>query len=346
MQKTIFGYTHDGRAVHRIVLNSGTARCGILTYGGALQFLEVPDRNGDMTDVVLGFDTVEGYQSQDKYIGAIIGRYANRIGDSGFSIHGTKFSLFSNSGPDHLHGGKNGFDKKIWRAEEVPGGVRLTLESPHMEEGYPGNLKADVTYILYGNELAIKFEAVSDRETVCSLTNHAYFNLGGQGSGTIENHLIRLNASRYTPVKDERCIPTGEIARVDGTPMDLRRPVHISQNIEKDFDQLKYGGGFDHNWVIDGQPGELRPAAEAVDPDTGILLAVDTTLPGIQFYTGNHLDGCPPGKGGAVYGNRHAFCLETQFYPDSPNQPDFPSAVLSPGEVWSHTTVMKFGVEK
>lgn len=345
MERKFFGETPDGRRVDLIVLDSGPARCGVLTYGGTLQFLEVPDRAGQPTDVALGFDGLEGYLGQDKFIGALVGRYANRIGGSTFTLEGVRYRLRANEGENHIHGGGEGFDKKLWEAREIPQGVRLSLTSPHMEEGYPGRLEVSVSYLLHGTTLTIRFEAASDRDTVCNLTSHAYFNLKGQGRGKVTDHELKLFASNYTPVADSASIPTGELAPVEGTPMDFRAPRLIGERIDQDFPQLRFGSGYDHNWAVDGSTGILRPAAQAYSAESGIAMEVDTTLPGIQFYAGNFLEGCPAGKGGAVYGNREGFCLETQFYPDSPNRPGFPQPLLRAGEKYDHTTVFRFSVK-
>lgn len=343
MNISLFGYTAAGQRVDRVVLDSGSVRCGIITYGGVLQFLEAPDKNGDFVDVVLGYDTVADYEKQDKFMGALVGRCANRIRKSRFTLNGTEYRLFANNGENHLHGGEQGFDRKLWTAQEVPNGVRLTLKSPHMEEGYPGNLDVAVTYTLEGCDLTIWFEAVSDRNTVCNLTSHAYFDLDGQGGGRVLDHELKLFSKEYTPVSDSASIPTGEIAAVAGTPMDFRNFTPIGKRIDEDFDQLVFGSGYDHNWVVEGQIGKLRPAAKVFSPHSGISLTVETTMPGVQFYSGNSLSGGPVGKGGAVYGRRDGFCLETQFYPDSINHSTFPQPVLREGERWEHTTVFRFG---
>lgn len=344
MRREPFGTMPDGKVVERITLDSGKARCSIVTYGGALATLEVPDRDGKRTDIVLGFNTLEDYRRQDKYIGALIGRYGNRIGGSRFALNGTEYPLYANEGRNHLHGGKEGFDKKLWAAAEIPDGVRLTLVSPHMEEGFPGTLKVEVDYKLVESTLTIQYRATSDADTVCNLTNHAYFNLGGQGSGSILDHTLRLFAQRYTAV-DRESISTGALPVVTGTPMDFRVPVEIGARIDDDYEQLRFTSGYDHNWVLDGGTSVLHPAAEVHCPRTGITMRVDTTLPGVQFYAGNYLDGCPAGKGGARFGKRDGFCLETQFYPDSMANPDFPQPILRAGEIWAHTTVFSLSTE-
>ena len=342
--RTVFGHMPDGTEVEEVTLRGGAVTCKILTYGGAVRSLIVPDRDGDPVDVVLGFDTLEDYMAQDKYMGALVGRYANRIGGAKFTLNGVEYKLAANDGPNSLHGGKVGFDKQVWTVEELTDdSVTLSLVSPHMQEGYPGTLRVRVTYALSGGALAIDYQARCDRDTVCNLTNHSYFNLSGHDSGCAEGQFIRLNASRYTPTVPGS-IPTGEIAPVDGTPMDLRRAQPIGEHISDDFDQLTMAGGYDHNWAIDGWDGTLRPAASAFSMETGIMMAASTTLPGVQFYAGNFVGGCPAGKGGAVYGDRHGFCFETQSFPDSPNRPGFPSCVLRAGEEYRSRTVYRFDI--
>jgi aldose 1-epimerase len=344
-EQTRFGLMQDGAPVERMVLRSGKLRCAVLTYGGALQSLWVPDRAGRAVDVVLGFDRLEDYRAQDKYIGALVGRYANRIGGSYFTLNGTGYPLYSNDGKNHLHGGKTGFDKRVWTVEELrDDAVTLSLTSPDGDEGYPGTLRVQVTYRLSGEGLTVDYEAVSDRDTLCNLTNHSYFNLAGHDSGPVTNQIIQLFAGQYTPA-DEASIPYGTAEPVDGTPMDLRRPQPIGEHIDDVFDQLQKARGYDHNWVVPGQIGQLRPAARAYCQETGIVLEADTTLPGVQFYSGNYLHGCPKGKGGAAYDDRWGFCLESQFYPNSPNCPAFPQALLRAGETWRHTTAFRFSLQ-
>ena len=327
----LFGKMPDGTLVEEYTLRDGDLSCGIITYGGALRSLLVPDREGKPVDILLGFDTLEDYRRQDKYIGALIGRYANRVGGSRFVLEGQEYRLAANESPNHLHGGMAGFDKQVWGVESaLENTLTLTLQSPDGQEGYPGNLEVTVTYTLGDSALSIDYRAVSDRTTLCNLTNHAYWNLSGHNSGDIREQQFRLPNSRYTPV-DAGAIPTGTIDPVEGTPMDLRQLQALGKR------------EYDHNWAIDNWDGTLRLAAQAFSPGTGIDMEVLTTLPGIQFYTGNFLDGCPKGKGGAVYPRHGAFCLETQYYPNSPNIPDFPSAVLPAGEVWRSKTVYRFG---
>ncbi len=340
--KTVFGNMPDGTQVDLVTLRDGQFTCEIITYGGAVRSLTVPDRDGNPVDVALGFDTLEGYLAQDKFLGALVGRYANRIGGAKFSLNGTEYPLAVNDGPNALHGGVAGFDKQVWTVDELTDNtVTLSLVSPHMQEGYPGTLQVWVTYTLADGALSLDYRGTCDQDTVFNPTNHSYFNLSGHGSGSVEGQYIQLNASRYTPTVPGS-IPTGEIAPVDGTPMDLRAAQPIGARIDEPFEQLALAGGYDHNWAVDGWDGALRPAASAWSQDTGIVMEVSTTLPGVQFYAGNYLDGCPAGKGGAPYAKRHGFCLETQFYPDSPNQPNFPSCVLRAGEEYHSATVYRF----
>lgn len=340
-----FGTMPDGTPVEELTLREGGCTCGVLTYGGAVRSLTVPGRNGPV-DVALGFDSLEDYRKQDKFLGALVGRYANRIGGARFTLEGVEYPLAANdNGVNHLHGGVVGFDKKVWAVESLSeNAVILSLTSPDGEEGYPGTLRVKVTYTLKDGGLEIAYQAVTDRTTVCSLTNHTYFNLSGHDSGPVTGQLIQIHAGHYTP-GGAGLIPTGEVAPVDGTPMDLRVPTPIGAHIDEPFEQLKLGGGYDHNWVIDGWDGTLRPAARAVSPKTGVTMAVETTLPGVQFYAGNFLGGCPAGKGGAAYADRWGFCLETQSFPDTPNHENFPSCVLHPGETYRAVTVYRFGLE-
>ena len=341
-----FGTMPDGTPVELYTLAAGALSCQIITFGGSLQSLRVPDRSGRPVDVLLGFDALEPYRTHGKSLGALVGRYANRIGGAKFSLNGQTYQLAANNnGVNHLHGGLVGFNQRVWTVEEA-GDDRLALSlfSPDGEEGYPGNLTVRVTYTLTEEGLTIGYRAECDRDTVCNLTNHAYFNLSGHDSGPVLDQTIQLLADRYTPT-DPLSIPTGEIAPVEGTPMDLRRTTPIGARIGEDFPQLLQAGGYDHNWIPNGEAGTLRPIARAASPATGISMEVLSTLPGVQFYTGNYLDGCPAGKGGAAYANRWGFCLETQFYPDSPNHANFPSCVLRAGEVFDHTAAFRFHVE-
>ena len=340
--RTAFGQMPDGTPVELLTLRDGACTCQIITYGGAVRALTVPARDGTPVDVALGFDTLEDYRTQNKYIGALIGRYANRIGGAKFSLNGVEYPLSVNDGVNSLHGGPTGFHAQVWAVEALSGNaVTLALTSPDLHEGFPGALEVKVTYTLKGGALAIDYWAKSDKDTVCNLTNHSYFNLSGHSSGSAESQFIRLYASRYTPTLPGS-IPTGELAPVDGAVMDLRRAQPMGACIDESFEQLTLAGGWDHNWAVDGWDGTLRPAAWAWSPDTGIAMETLTTLPGIQFYSGNYLDGCPAGKGGAPYAKRWGFCLETQYFPDSPNKPGFPSCVLRAGEEYRSATVYRF----
>lgn len=338
-----FGMTKRGEAVRELTLDNGVLRAKVLTFGGALRALTVPGRK-EPVDVVLGYDTLEEYETQDGFFGALVGRYANRIAQGRFSLNGREYTLARNNGPNHLHGGTVGYSHRVWTVEEASAGrAVLTLDSPDGEEGYPGHLQVRVTYALEENALVICYEAVSDRDTPCNLTNHSYFNLSGQGSGTVLNQTIQLFCSHYTPA-DGTNIPFGRIEPVEGTPMDLRKAAPIGARIDEPFQQLVWGHGYDHNFVVDGQPGVMRPAARAASQDTGVVMEVETDSPGVQFYTANFVEQGRKGKGGAVYGERHGFCLETQHFPDTPNQPSFPCATLRPGERYHQTTRFRFSV--
>ncbi len=340
----VFGILPNGTEIETVSLKKGALSCRILTYGGALQSLTVPDRQGNPVDVVLGLDTLEAYCEHDKFLGALVGRYANRIANGKFVLGGKEYSLFTNDGPNHLHGGAVGYNQKVWKIEDLQADqVVLSLLSPDGEEGYPGNLPITMTYRLTEQGLELSYEAESDADTVCNLTNHSYFNLAGHGSGVVDSQTMQLFADRYTHVR-EGAIPTGELPPVDGTPMDLRQPTPIGVGAESDFEQLVLTQGFDHNWVINDWDGTMRPAACAYAKETGIRMQVLTTLPGIQFYAGNYLDGCPAGKGGAKYYKHCGFCMETQFFPDTPNQPSFPSALLRKGEKYLHKTAYLFDI--
>ncbi len=341
-----FGVMPDGTAVELYTLRGGALSCGVITFGGSLQSLRVPDRTGKPVDVLLGFDALEPYLIHGKSLGALVGRYANRIGGARFTLNGETCRLAANdNGVNHLHGGLHGFNQRVWTVEEAEEDrLVLSLFSPDGEEGYPGDLTVHAAYTLTAEGLTIRYRARCGRDTVCNLTNHAYFNLSGHDSGPVLEQTIQLLADFYTPT-DPLSIPTGEIAPVEGTPMDLRRPLPIGARIGEDFPQLLQAGGYDHNWIPNGEPGTLRPIARASSSATGISMEVLSTLPGVQFYTGNYLDGCPAGKGGAPYANRWGFCLETQFYPDSPNHENFPSCVLRAGEAFEHTAAFRFAAE-
>ncbi|HEY0874031.1 MAG TPA: aldose epimerase family protein [Vicinamibacterales bacterium] len=342
-----FGTMPDGAAVERFTLrNAAGMEVQAISYGGIITSLRVPDRNGRFEDVVLGFDRLDDYLKDHPFFGAIIGRYGNRIAGGRFTLDGTTYTLATNDGPNHLHGGNKGFDKVLWKAAPVDGrnAVTFTRTSPDGEEGYPGNLQVQVTYTLTDeNELIVDYLATSDKPTVVNLTQHSYFNLAGQASGDILGHQLMLNADRYTPVNDT-LIPTGELAPVEGTPFDFRKPTAIGARIDGSHPQLKSGKGYDHNWVLNRSGSGLQRAARVVEPKTGRTLDIRTTEPGIQFYAGNFLDGTLTGKGGARYNHRTGFCLETQHFPDSPNHPKFPSTTLRPGEKYTSRSVFTFGV--
>lgn len=347
--KAPFGHTTSGTAVDLYTMkNSAGMVVKIMTYGGIIQKLEVPDRHGHLTNVVLGFKTLAEYQAKNNpgpYFGALIGRYGNRIANGTFTLDGKVYTLPKNNGPNSLHGGTAGFDTKVWTATPVApknGKVALKLHytSVDGEMGYPGTLQVDVTYTLdNGNNLRIDYRATTNKPTVVNLTNHTYWNLAGEGSGTVYGQLLRLNASRFTPV-DKTLIPTGVLAKVAGTPFDFTRFTPIGQNIRVSHQQVLFGQGFDHNFVLDrGKATGLVLAAQARDPGSGRSLAIWTTEPGIQFYSGNFLDGTLVGTSGKVYRQSDGFALETQHFPDSPNHPSFPSTVLRPGQVYSTSTV-------
>ena len=344
-----FGRTRGGEAVEVYTLrNRRGAEARVITLGATLVSLKVPDRAGRFEDVVLGFDSVAAYEGDPHFMGQVIGRYANRIAKGRFTLNGVEYKLAVNNGENHLHGGLRGFDKVVWRARPLSrragSAVEMTYVSRDGEEGYPGTLTARVVYTLTeANELRLDYSATTDRDTVVNLTNHAYFNLAGQGNGDILGHRLLLNADRFTPT-DAGSIPTGELRSVRGTPFDFRRATPLGARIEQDDEQLKFGSGYDHNYVVNGRAGVLRFAARASEPTTGRVMEVWTTEPGVQLYTGNFLfpDGEGVGKGGKTYRRRHGFCLETQHFPDSPNRPAFPTTVLRRGGRFRSTTVYKF----
>jgi aldose 1-epimerase len=319
-------------------------------YGGIIVSLRVPDKRGHIDDVVLGFDKLEGYLDKEPYFGAIIGRYANRITKARFSLDGVTYSLAANDGPNSLHGGNRGFDKVIWKAEpfENPkdAGLVFTYISKDGEEGYPGNLNVQVTYTLTDqDELVVDYEAMTDRSTPVNLTQHTYFNLAGEGQGDILGHELTLNADRFTPV-DKTLIPTGELRDTKNTPMDFSKPTVVGARINQNDEQLELAHGYDHNFVVRRTGTNPELAARVREPGTGRVLEVFTTEPGVQFYSGNFLDGTITGKKGHVYQRRSGFCLETQHFPDSPNHPDFPSTILKPGQVYRSRAIYRFSVEK
>ncbi len=348
VKKTAFGKTSGGMPVELYTLtNVNGMTVGIMTYGGTVVSLTVPDRHGKYADVVLGMDSVAGYQSQTNFFGALIGRYGNRIGHAQFQLDGQTYKLPKNDGDNTLHGGPQGFDKHVWKARPAVGAaIELTYVSRDGEAGFPGNLTARVIYTLTArNELKIDYTASTDKDTVVNLTNHSYFNLAGAGEGDILQHRLTLYADRFTPV-DAGLIPTGELRPVTGTPFDFLTATAIGARIGQSDQQLQYRKGYDHNWVLNKSGGSpdspLTKAAEVYEPSSGRVMEVLTTEPGVQFYTGNFLDGTVHGKGGKGYPFRGALCLETQHFPDSPNKPDFPSTELKPGATYSSTTVYRF----
>jgi aldose 1-epimerase len=344
VQKQGFGQLPDGQNVELYVLtNAAGIKARVMTYGATLVSLEVPDREGNFADITLGCDSLEGYLSASPYFGATVGRYANRIAKGKFTLDGVEYTLAQNNGENHLHGGIQGFDKVIWDAEPVrmeeAVGVKFVYLSKDGEEGYPGNLTCTVTYLLTDNdELRISYEAETDKPTPVNLTHHSYFNLQGQGSGDILDHELMLNADKYTPV-DEGLIPTGEIRSVADSPMDFTTPHTIGERI----DQVE--GGYDHNFVLRDGGGTLILAARVYEPRSGRVMEVHTTEPGIQFYSGNFLDGSITGKSGKVYHKHYGFCLEPQHFPDSPNKPNFPSTIIRPGDRYMSLTVFKFSTQ-
>jgi aldose 1-epimerase len=342
-----FGTAPDG-PVERYTVDNGSMQVAILTYGGVLQSIRVPDRHGRLADVNLGFANLTDYLERSPYLGNITGRYANRIAGGRFALDGTVHKLPLNDGPNSLHGGTVGFDRRVWAATRFAdggdAGLRLAFTSPAGDQGYPGALRAAVTYTISGDHgIRIDYEATTDAPTVVNMTNHALFNLAGEGSGSIEEHVLHLNADRYTPV-DGALIPTGRIDRVAGTPMDFVQATAIGARIRDRFDQLLTARGYDHNYVLNRSGDGLTLAAHVVEPRSGRTLTVHTTEPGVQFYSGNFLDGTLAGTSGRAYRQGDGFALETQHFPDSPNHPDFPSTVLRPGQTYRTTTVYRFGV--
>ena len=330
--------------------NANGVEVRTIPYGATIVSIKVPDRNGTRDDVVLGFDTGDGYQKDHPYFGAIVGRYGNRIAKGHFTLDCATYTLATNNGPNHLHGGAKGFSRVVWRAEPLTRdgkqAVAYTYVSRDGEEGYPGELTVRVTYTLTAsNEIVVEYDATTTKPTPINLTQHSYFNLAGEGSGDILGHQLTIVADRFTPV-DATLIPTGELAPVEGTPFDFRQPAPIGARIDADHEQIRHGNGYDHNWVLNGTAGQRRHAATLEDPKSGRTLDVSTTEPGLQFYAGNFLDGTITGKSGHVYKRRNGLCLETQHFPDSPNHPNFPSTILRPGERYQSQTVFAFGVKK
>ncbi|HVV70315.1 MAG TPA: aldose epimerase family protein [Verrucomicrobiae bacterium] len=348
MTRKPFGKTKDGTDVYLFTLrNAKGAEARISNYGGIVQSLKVPDRNGKLGDVVLGYDNLADYIKETPYFGALIGRYGNRIARGKFTLDGQQYTLATNNYPNALHGGVKGFDKVVWQPTVLAGpegpSLKLTYLSPDGEEGYPGNLSVTVVYTLtQDNGLKVEYTATTDKDTVVNLTQHSYFNLAGRGD--ILSHVVMIPADRFTPV-DDTLIPTGELRPVAGTPFDFRTPTAIGARINQDDEQLKFGKGYDHNWVINKEFGAFTLMARVTEPTTGRVLEVYSTEPGLQFYSGNFLDGTLKGKHGWVYQFRNGFCMEPQHYPDSPNKPEFPSVVLKPGQTYHNTIIYKFAAE-
>lgn len=347
IQKSAYGTTPEGEKVeHYLLKNNAGMEVGIITYGGRITSLSVPDNKGTSANVVLNFESLEGYLNENPYFGALIGRYGNRIAKAQFELDGNAYTLAGNDGENNLHGGLKGFDRVVWEVAASEAGEVATLKlrylSKDMEEGYPGNLNVLVTYTLDNdNNLSVDYEATTDKNTVINLTQHAYFNLSGDFSKTILDHELQLAADAYLPV-NAVLIPTGEIENVEGTPFDFRTAKLMGKDINAEDDQIQKGLGYDHCWVLNNQDQGLREVARVHHPASGRVLTVTTDEPGIQFYTGNFLDGTLPTTQGGHYGHRSGFCLETQHYPDSPNQKDFPSVTLRPGEKYNSKTVFSF----
>lgn len=351
IEQNAFGKTMEGQEVSLFTLQNVLGMKATLTnYGATVISLYAPDQNGNFDDVVLGFPTLDGYLKEHPFFGGIIGRYGNRIAKGRFNLDGVAYQLAANNGENHLHGGVKGFHKVVWSAAPVTQdsavGVKFSYVSKDGEEGYPGNLSCNVTYWLTNkNELKIEYHATTDKATPVNLTHHGYFNLAGQGKGDILAHQLEIFADHFTPV-DQGLIPTGALRPVEGTPLDFRQPHAIGERIINNDEQLKFGLGYDHNWVLNNSTGALAMAARVSEPATGRVMEVWTTEPGLQFYSGNFLDGTLTGKGARIYHHRSGFCLEAQHFPDSPNQPDFPRTILRPGESYSTVTIYRFAANK
>jgi aldose 1-epimerase len=349
-----FGKTKSGEAVQLYTLrNANGCEAEIINYGGIVVSLKVPDRDGKLGDVVLGFKTLREYETKSPYFGCLVGRYGNRIAGGKFTLEGKTYQLAQNDGKNHLHGGKAGFDKVVWSAKplQTKRGPALELKylSKDGDENYPGNLDVTAVYTLTNrNELRVDFTATTDKATIVNLTHHSYFNLAGEGNGTILDHLVTINASRFTPI-DKTLIPTGELRSVKGTPFDFTKPHAIGERVNAKNEQIKFGLGYDHNWVVNRPipfPGILPKHVKVEEPTTGRTMEVLSTEPGVQFYCGNFLDGTLVGKSGKKYPYRSGFCFEPQHFPDSPNKPNFPSTVLKPGKTYKNTIVYRFGAKK
>lgn len=343
---SIWGHTSDGKPVPIYTLKSGQIEVRVMAYGAKIVSIRTPDRSGKMADIVLGYDTLQGYLDDTKtHFGSVVGRYGNRIGKGQFTLDGKSYQIPVNNGANALHGGPIGFDQHLWQGKEVPNGVEFTLVSPDGDMGFPGTLTAHVKYTVEGDTLRLDYSATTDKDTVLNITNHSYFNLNGDDQGDILGHKIEIKSEKFTPV-DAGLIPTGEFTPVAGTPLDFRKPETIGARINDNTEQMQRGGGYDFNFVVDGSAGTLRPAAVVTDPASGRKMTVETTEPGVQFYSGNFLDGTFTGRHGNKYQKHAGLCLETQHFPDSPNHPNFPSTVLHPGRTFHSTTTFTFGVEK
>ena len=344
---THFGSLPDGTPVTLYTLQRGNIEVSFTDYGARLVSLKLTDRSGAVADLVLGYDSLALYLADRTYCGAVVGRFANRIANGAFTLDGIAYQIPQNDNTNALHGGTIGFDQKLWSASEIPNGLAMTLISPDGDQGFPGTLTVTVRYTLTDRGLQLDYIATTDKPTIVNVTSHAYFNLAGESSGNILDHEITIPAAHFTPVT-EALIPTGEFAKVDGTIFDLRRGVRIGDHIEDDNIQIHRGHGWDHNWVLgslESQPGQMKLAAILRDPISGRTMTVSTTEPGIQFYSGNFIDGTMPNRTGGLYLRRAGLCLETQHYPDSPNHPEFPSTVLRPGQTMRSTTLFSFGAE-
>lgn len=344
-----YGTTSDGKAIERYTLsNASGMEVTIITYGGIITSIRVPDRSGQLANVTLGFDNLADYETKSPFFGAITGRYANRIANASFTLDGKKYELPVTQPPNTLHGGKKGFDKRVWKASPQNGSLALSYVSPDGEEGFPGTLDTTVTYTLTAdNKIRIDYHATTNAPTVVNLTNHGYFNLAGEGSGSIYDHILMINADRYTPV-DQNLIPTGELATVAGTPFDFRLPKAIRPGQRSSHQQIVFARGYDHNFVLNRESlsdDALGLAARVYEPTSGRIMEVWTTEPGVQFYAGNFLDATLVGASGRLYRQSDGLALETQHFPDSPNQPSFPSTVLRPGETFRSTTIYRFFVD-
>tara|TARA_R110002096_G_scaffold207800_1_gene394277 strand:+ start:1942 stop:3126 length:1185 start_codon:yes stop_codon:yes gene_type:complete len=350
IEKSDLGKTQDGTIIEQYTLkNVKGVELKVITYGGRITSLKVPNKNGNFENVILGFDSIEDYEKDNPFFGALIGRYGNRIANGKFTLNGEDYKLATNDGSNHLHGGVNGFDRVVWVAEPIEGDTNSTLKLTYLskdgEEGYPGNLKVTVIYTLTeDNALEVSYEATTDKATVVNLTQHAYFNLNGDFSKDILNHDVVIDADTYLPV-DGTLIPTGEIRKVEGTPFNFTSVKKIGKEINVDNEQLKRGKGYDHCWILNGKKGNMRFVASAYDKDSGRFMEIFSEEPAIQFYTGNFLDGTLTMPNGGAYNHRTGFCLETQHYPNSPNQESFPSTVLNPGETYKTKTTFKFSTK-